>query len=156
LHPPIGPHRVVAIGGHYMVNSSGTVIGKGICIRGEVSGEEDFFLDGVLEGNITLTGKRLTVGANGVIHADIVAGDLVVFGRVEGSVKASGRAELKHSAVFVGDISATRLSIEDNATLQGYVDLTDGAQPPKKEPVAQNAPEAEESAEYVEQFSEAV
>ena len=76
-----------------MMNSSGTVIGKGICIRGEVSGEEDFFLDGVLEGNITLTGKRLTVGANGVIHADIVAGDLVVFGRVEGSVKASGRAD---------------------------------------------------------------
>jgi cytoskeletal protein CcmA (bactofilin family) len=68
-----------------MMNSSGTVIGKGICIRGEVTGEEDFFLDGVLEGNITLTGKRLTVGANGVIHADIVAGDLVVFGRVEGS-----------------------------------------------------------------------
>jgi len=41
-----------------MMNSSGTVIGKGICIRGEVTGEEDFFLDGVLEGNITLTGQR--------------------------------------------------------------------------------------------------
>jgi cytoskeletal protein CcmA (bactofilin family) len=124
-----------------------------------VSGEEDFFLDGVLEGNITLTGKRLTVGANGVIHADIVAGDLVVFGRVEGSVKASGRAELKHSAVFVGDISATRLSIEDNATLQGYVDLSEGAQPPKKKPAAQKQqaqPEPEEAAEYVEQYSEAV
>jgi hypothetical protein len=101
-----------------MMNSSGTVIGKGICIRGEVSGEEDFFLDGVLEGNITLTDKRLTVGANGVIHADIIAGDLVVFGRVEGSVKSSGRAELKHSAVFIGDIAAARLSIEDcKATL---------------------------------------
>jgi cytoskeletal protein CcmA (bactofilin family) len=109
-----------------MTNSSGTVIGKGICIRGEVSGEED----------------------------------LVVFGRVEGSVKASGRAELKHSAVFVGDISATRLSIEDNATLQGYVDLSEGAQPPKKQPAkkeqAQAQPEPEEAAEYVEQFSEAV
>jgi cytoskeletal protein CcmA (bactofilin family) len=139
------------------MNSSGTVIGKGICIRGEVTGQEDFFLDGVLEGNITLTGKRLTIGANGVIHADIVAGDLVVFGRVEGSVKASGRAELKHSAVFVGDISAARLSIEDNATLQGYVDLGD-ATPAKKEAVAvKAAPEPEEEAsEYVEQYSEAV
>jgi cytoskeletal protein CcmA (bactofilin family) len=139
-----------------MMNNSGTVIGKGICIRGEVTGEEDFFLDGVLEGNITLTGKRLTVGPNGVIHADIVAGDLVVFGRVEGSVKASGRAELKHSAVFVGDITASRLSIEDNATLQGYVDLSEASQPPKKEPVAQKEPEHEESAEYVEQYSEAI
>ena len=42
-----------------MVNSSGTVIGKGICIRGEVSGEEDFFLDGVLEGNISIHRRHL-------------------------------------------------------------------------------------------------
>lgn len=141
------------------MNSSGTVIGKGICIRGEVSGQDDFFLDGVLEGNITLTGKRLTVGANGVVHADIIAGDLVVFGRVEGSLKATGRAELKHSAVFVGDISATRLSIEDNATLQGYVDLTEAVALAKKEPVAVKAEapaeEASES-EYAEQYSQAV
>ena len=141
------------------MNSSGTVIGKGICIRGEVTGQDDFFLDGVLEGNITLTGKRLTVGANGVVHADIIAGDLVVFGRVEGSLKATGRAELKHSAVFIGDIAAARLSIEDNATLQGYVDLSEAVTPAKKEPVAVQA-EAEteeaEASEYVEQYSEAV
>ncbi len=142
------------------MNSSGTVIGKGICIRGEVSGQEDFFLDGVLEGNITLEGKRLTVGANGVVHADIITGDLVIFGRVEGSVKAAGRAELKHSAVFIGDISAGRLSIEDNATLQGYVDLSETA-PAKAQaqPVAaqqEQEVEAEESSEYVEQYSEAV
>jgi cytoskeletal protein CcmA (bactofilin family) len=138
------------------MNSSGTVIGKGICIRGEVSGEEDFFLDGVLEGNITLTGKRLTVGANGVIHADIVAGDMVVFGRVAGSVKATGRAELKHSAVFIGDISAGRLSIEDNATLQGYVDLTEAAASEKAAAVPKHEPASQEASEYVEQFSQAV
>ena len=63
----------------------------------------------------------------------------MVFGRVEGSVKAAGRAELKHSAVFIGDISATRLSIEDNATLQGYVDLTEAAAPAKKEPAKKDA-----------------
>jgi cytoskeletal protein CcmA (bactofilin family) len=139
------------------MNSSGTVIGKGICIRGEVTGEEDFFLDGVLEGNITLTGKRLTIGANGVIHADIEAGDLVVFGRVEGSVKATGRAELKHSAVFVGDISAGRLSIEDNATLQGYVDLSEKDQAAVAAPAAPKHEVASEDASaYSEEYSEAV
>jgi hypothetical protein len=49
------------------------------------------------------------------------------------------------------------LSIEDNATLQGYVDLTEAAQTAKAEPVAHKQPVAEEdSAEYVEQYSEAV
>ena len=129
------------------MNGSGAVIGKGICIRGEVTGDEDLFLDGVLEGNISLTNKRLTVGANGVVHADILAGDLVVFGRVEGSVKAGGRAELKHSAVFVGDISAARLSIEDNASLRGYVDLSDSGQAGKKAPAGKAAASSEASVE---------
>jgi hypothetical protein len=48
------------------------------------------------------------------------------------------------------------LSIEDNATLQGYVDLTDAVQPAKKEPVADQEAEPEEANEYVEQYSEAV
>jgi cytoskeletal protein CcmA (bactofilin family) len=68
---------------------------------------------------------------------------------------------LKHSAVFIGDISATRLSIEDNATLQGYVDLTEAAASAKKEAAPKKkavaaAEEEEEAAEYVEQYSEAV
>jgi len=129
------------------VEGLGTVIGKGICIRGEVSGDEDLFLDGVLEGNISVANMRLTVGANGVLHADIVAGELVVFGRVEGGVKASGRAELKHSAVFIGDISAGRLSIEDNATLQGFVDLNEPGQTARKEPVARTKASSGKSVE---------
>lgn len=127
------------------MDGSQTVIGKGICIRGEVSGDEDLFLDGVLEGNISLANRQLTVGANGVVHADIVAGDLVVFGRVEGSVKATGRAELKHSAVLIGDVSAGRLLIEDNATLQGYVDLNETEHTAKKEPVARAKASSEKS-----------
>jgi cytoskeletal protein CcmA (bactofilin family) len=129
------------------MDGAGTVIGKGICIRGEVSGDEDLFLDGVLEGNISVANMRLTVGANGVVHADIVAGDLVVFGRVEGSVKASGRAELKHSAVLIGDVSAGRLLIEDNATLQGYVALNELEQTAKKEPAVRTKASSEKSRE---------
>jgi cytoskeletal protein CcmA (bactofilin family) len=138
-----------------MNNSTGTVIGKGICIRGEVSGAEDFFLDGVIEGNITLEERRLTVGPNGLAQAEIVTGDLVVFGRVEGSVKASARTELKRTACFVGDLSAARLSIEDNATMQGYVDLTPVVVVPKKPVVSEEAEDFDlESVEP--QFSEAV
>lgn len=117
-----------------MNSNAGTVIGKGICIRGEVSGAEDFFLDGVVEGTILLENMRLTVGPNGLAQAEIITGDLVVFGRVEGSAKASSRTELKRSASFVGDLTAARLQIEDSATMQGYVDLS---QPGAVEPVAE-------------------
>jgi cytoskeletal protein CcmA (bactofilin family) len=126
------------------MNNTGTVIGKGICIRGEISGAEDFFLDGMIEGTIILEQNRLTVGPNGLAQADIITGDLVVFGRVEGSVKASTRAELKRTASFTGDLTASRLSIEDNASMQGYVDLSQTLALAKKPAAQEKALEVED------------
>ncbi len=100
-----------------------TVIGKSVTIRGELSGSEDLFMDGEIEGTITLSESRLTVGPNARVRADISVQDVIVFGRVEGNVRATGRLELRQSASVVGDITAGRLSIEESATLRGRVEL---------------------------------
>ena len=106
-----------------------TVIGKSVIIRGELSGEEDLFMDGDIEGTITLKANRLTVGPNARVLADIDVRDIVVFGKVTGNVRASGRIELRETAAVSGDIFASRLSIEENATIQGRVELTAPATP---------------------------
>jgi cytoskeletal protein CcmA (bactofilin family) len=106
-----------------------TLIGKSVSIRGELSGSEDLFMDGVLEGTVTLADSRLTVGPNGRVTADLQVRDLIVFGLVNGNVSATGRIELRQSAVLNGDIVASRLSIEENATIKGRVELT--GQPPR-------------------------
>ena len=41
------------------------VIGKGLVIKGEITGSESRFLDGKVEGGIKLTGNRVTGGADG-------------------------------------------------------------------------------------------
>jgi cytoskeletal protein CcmA (bactofilin family) len=104
-----------------------TVIGKSVTIRGEVSGTEEMFLDGVFEGTISLPENRLTLGPNARVTADVVAGDVVIYGVVEGNIRASGRIELRDSAVVKGDILAERLSIEENATMKGRVELSEVA-----------------------------
>lgn len=101
-----------------------TLIGKSVSIRGELSGSEDLFMDGTLEGTVTLTDSRLTVGPNARIAADLNIRDLIVFGLVDGNVHATGRIELRQSAVVNGDIIASRLSVEENATIKGRVELT--------------------------------
>jgi cytoskeletal protein CcmA (bactofilin family) len=111
-----------------------TVIGKSVVIRGELSGEEDLFMDGDIEGTITLKESRLTVGPNARVLADINVRDIVVFGNVTGNVRATGRIELRDTATVSGDIFASRLSIEENATIQGRVELT--------APVSTSAPAA--------------
>jgi cytoskeletal protein CcmA (bactofilin family) len=102
-----------------------TIIGKSVTIRGEVSGKEDLYLDGLLEGTITLPDSRLTIGPNARITADLSAGDVVIYGFVEGNIRAAGRIELRDSAVVKGDIVAERLSIEENASIKGKVELTE-------------------------------
>jgi cytoskeletal protein CcmA (bactofilin family) len=100
-----------------------TVIGKSVTIRGDLSGKEDLYMDGDIEGTITLQESSLTVGPNAHVVADIQARDVIVLGRVSGNLQATGRVELRHSASVQGDISAARLSIEDNAVLKGRVEL---------------------------------
>jgi cytoskeletal protein CcmA (bactofilin family) len=104
-----------------------TVIGKSVTIRGEVAGKEDLYMDGVVEGTIALPENRLTVGPNARVMADVNAHEVVIFGLVEGNLRASGRIELRASAVVKGDIVAERLSIEENASMKGRVDLSEVA-----------------------------
>jgi cytoskeletal protein CcmA (bactofilin family) len=104
-------------------NEGSTVIGKSVVVRGELSGNEDLFLDGDLEGTITLTESRLTIGPNARVLADLTVRDLVVFGQLTGNVHATGRVDLRQSAVVSGDVFAGRLSIEDSAVMQGRVEL---------------------------------
>ena len=101
-----------------------TVIGKSVTIRGDVSGKEDLFMDGIVEGTIALPESRLTVGPNARGLADVDARDVVIFGSVEGNLHATGRVELRESAVVKGDIFAARLSIEENASIKGHVDMS--------------------------------
>jgi cytoskeletal protein CcmA (bactofilin family) len=113
-----------------------TVIGKSVTIRGELSGKEDLYMDGTIEGTILLPDSRLTVGPNGRVMADMEARDIVIYGFVEGNIRAAGRLELRESAEVKGDIHAERLSIEENARLKGRVELSELAPSPARQAAA--------------------
>jgi cytoskeletal protein CcmA (bactofilin family) len=100
-----------------------TLIGKSVTIHGELTGSEDLFLDGKFDGTVTLTGNRLTIGPNAHVTADLNVRDVIIFGLVDGNIHATGRIELRQSAVVTGDIHAGRLSIEESATVRGRVEL---------------------------------
>jgi cytoskeletal protein CcmA (bactofilin family) len=102
-----------------------TAIGRSVTIRGELSGKEDLYMDGIVEGTISLPENRLTVGPNARVLADINAHDVVIYGHVEGNIHSQGKIELRESAVVRGDIVAERLSIEENASIKGKVELSE-------------------------------
>jgi cytoskeletal protein CcmA (bactofilin family) len=103
-------------------------IGKSVQIKGELTGSEDLYLDGSIEGTVDLRDHSLIIGPNGKIKAGISARDLVVHGRVEGNITATGRVELRKSCTLIGDVSTQRIVIEDGAFFKGAIDIKENTQ----------------------------
>ena len=98
-------------------------IGKGLLIKGEISGTESLFIDGKVEGSVNLPGNRVTVGRNGQVAASINAREIVVLGKVRGNVSATDRVDIRAEGSLSGDVTAARISIEDGAYFKGGIDI---------------------------------
>jgi cytoskeletal protein CcmA (bactofilin family) len=106
-------------------------ISQGIRIKGEVTGSEDLFVDGSVEGKLNLTSNScLTVGPNGHVKADVMAREVIVRGKVEGKVSGRDKVQLWSTGQIHGEVQTDRLAIEDGALLRGRVEA--GRQPASK------------------------
>ena len=110
-------------------DASVTVVGRSAILQGDLSGAGDVQIEGIFEGSVQVDGARITVGPDARVRATLRAKEIIVAGRVEGELRASGRAELRAHSSVTGNIFAPRLAIEDDATLQGKVDCTPTAAP---------------------------
>jgi cytoskeletal protein CcmA (bactofilin family) len=97
-------------------------ISQGIRIKGEITGKEDLFIDGNLEGKLDLSGSSVTIGPNGRVKADIQAREIIVRGNVNGKLIGRDRVQLWNSGSVTGEVQTDRLAIEDGAVLRGKVE----------------------------------
>jgi cytoskeletal protein CcmA (bactofilin family) len=101
----------------------GNVVGAGLLIKGQISGNEDLLVDGRVEGSVQLGDRMLTVGSTGKLAADVVAREVVVYGAVKGNVAAGDRIEIKKNGSVVGDLTTARIVIEDGANIKGSIEI---------------------------------
>ena len=127
-HVPETPSRTQA------GNIEQATLGKGLFIKGEITGSESLYIDGKVEGAINLPGNRVTIGRNGQVAANITAREVVVLGKVKGNVSATDRVDIRAEGSLNGDVSAARISIEDGAFFKGGIDI----RKPDAKPVARN------------------
>jgi cytoskeletal protein CcmA (bactofilin family) len=97
-------------------------ISQGIRIKGDVTGSEDLFVDGLVEGKLSLTNGSLTIGPNGNVKADVSAREVIVRGRIDGKVSGRDKVHLWGSSQVTGEVQTDRLAIEEGALLRGKVE----------------------------------
>lgn len=104
-----------------MANAT-NVLASGIEIVGSIKFSNDMIIDGRIEGQITSEKGRVTIGENARIKGDIKAGEVKLYGEVEGTIE-SERCELKGKSRLNGDIKTKMLSMEEGAHLTGRTEI---------------------------------
>jgi cytoskeletal protein CcmA (bactofilin family) len=104
--------------GSFMPKQSGSFLSQGVSIKGSVKFLNGMFIDGKVKGTIDSTGT-LTIGEHARIRGNIRTKSVDVRGTVEGNIFATERCELQAGCTLRGNIEATWLVVNENATFLG-------------------------------------
>jgi cytoskeletal protein CcmA (bactofilin family) len=98
-------------------------ISAGIRIKGEISGNDDLYIDGQAEGHFRFPQSKVTVGPNGKVRANIEAREIVIEGTLIGDLMASEAVQLGGSSHVEGNVTTGRIGINVGARLQGKIEM---------------------------------
>jgi len=97
---------------------------EGTNIKGDIVSDSNIRLDGELIGDLTTTGK-LVIGPSGKITGNIVCSNADIEGTINGTIKVDEFLYLKATAVFKGDITTGKISIDKGAAFTGTHKMND-------------------------------
>lgn len=101
---------------------AGTVIEEGLEVEGEISSEDELYINGSVRGKLHCS-DAVSVGANGIVEAEVKSNSLTIAGQVKGDVNVTERVDLQAGGRLIGDVKTARFTIADGATFKGNVDM---------------------------------
>ena len=132
-------------------NRNVAVLGPTLRFKGELSADEDFILQGRIEGSINHT-QSVTIGTEGVVQGNIHARVVVVDGSVEGDLHGSESVVVNASGRVNGNIFAPRVGLVDGAFFNGRIDMGARQASATKAPAVPEQPGVALSAEQTERL----
>ena len=105
-----------------MSTNSTNVLAQGIEIIGSITFQNDMHIDGKIDGEIFSESGKVTIGELADIKGNIRAGEVHVYGRVDGNVDST-RCHLNDHAVVNGNITTSVLSMVEGAKLSGRAEI---------------------------------
>ena len=94
------------------------IIGRSCVIRGDLTADGAFRIDGTIEGSVESHGA-LVIGESGVVRGGVRGTDIVIAGAVQGDVTCSGHLEILAKGKIEGDIAAKSMRIETGGVFCG-------------------------------------
>ena len=110
-----------------------TIIGPGTTVTGEIESKGTVRVEGTVNGRIDCE-DTIVIHESGHVKADLVAGQVIISGTVEGNTFALERLEVTNQGKIVGNITAPRISIAEGVIFEGQCTMKPAGQlkPPAK------------------------
>ena len=99
-----------------------SIIAPGMKVVGDCSSDGIVRIEGRVDGLIKAA-KSVVVGKEGVVKGDIETQDLIVAGRVSGTITAQSRVELQASCHVEGDIRSRRIKLDEGGRVDGRLHM---------------------------------
>lgn len=96
-------------------------LGKALVLKGDISGDGDMVIEGLVAGGIDLGRHDLVVEKSGKVEADVRARNVTIHGEVTGNVQAAEKIFISETGWMKGDIAAAVISILSGARFRGSI-----------------------------------
>ncbi len=90
-------------------------ISLGTKLKGDVTSEGGFRIDGEISGNITSPNK-VVIGKTGVVIGTLICNDADIEGKIEGKLEVKNLLSIKKAAYIEGEVITGKLAVEPGAT----------------------------------------
>ncbi len=97
-----------------------STLGRGVGIKGRVTGDGDLTIEGKLEGELSI-GGALHVTDEAQVRARVEASAVLVEGLLEGDISAAGPVKAAAGAKLKGTITAESFAMDDGADVSAEI-----------------------------------
>ena len=100
------------------------LIGAGTTVEGKIRTQGSIRIDGKLTGEVHAA-ESLAVGITGEIEGTANGRNVTVGGKVRGNITSVEKLVLEGKAVVRGDVKAAKLVVDEGATFDGRISMTE-------------------------------
>ncbi len=106
-----------------------SLLQTGVRLQGELQVDGDLRVEGAVTGDLRVKGTLL-VGAKATVEGELSGRDVVIHGRVAGTIQADQQVRLAHGARVSGDLFCESLIIEEGVLFEGRSHMGESARRP--------------------------
>ena len=106
-----------------------STLDKGCLIQGNLNMSGNYLIVGQVMGDIIDIENKdavLWIDKSAFVKGNVQCNNLVLVGKLEGNVVASGAVEVCSGATIIGDIQSARLHVDSNARINGRLTCLNG------------------------------